>query len=90
MKGNWGGGQKGGKSKGKGKGYEGTCWNCNQVGHKQHECQQQRVQAVQGLYQQAAPGFNVQPTMGPIASPEPIHPPTGGVWQDLRQTDSPV
>jgi len=78
MKGSWGGGQKGGKSKGKGKGYEGTCWNCNQVGHKQHECQQQRVQAVQGLYQQAAPGFNVQPTMGPIASPEPIHPPTGG------------
>jgi len=78
MKGNWGGGQKGGKSKGKGKGYEGTCWNCNQVGHKQHECQQQRVQAVQGLYQQAAPGSHLQPTMGPIASPEPIHPPTGG------------
>ena len=80
MKGNWGGGQKGGKSKGKGKGYEGTCWNCNQVGHKQHECQQQRVQAVQGLYQQAAPGSHLQPTMGPIASPEPIHPPTGGAW----------
>ena len=88
MKGNWGGGQKGGKSKGKGKGYEGTCWNCHQVGHKQHECQQQRGQGVQGLYQ--PPGLNAQPTMpgqqvaqqtmGPIAQPEPIHPPTGGGW----------
>ena len=80
MKGNWGGGQKGGKSKGKGKGYEGACWNCNQVGHKQYERpQQQRVQAVQGLHQQPTPGHMAQPTMGPIAHPEPIHPPGGVV-----------
>ena len=35
-------GYKGGKgSKGKGKGYQGTCWGCGQVGHKQTECQSQ-------------------------------------------------
>ena len=31
------GGDPGTKGKGKG-GYQGTCWNCQRVGHKAHEC----------------------------------------------------
>jgi hypothetical protein len=33
------GGGKGDKGKGKGKGYQGTCWSCGVVGHKSSECQ---------------------------------------------------
>ena len=37
--------QKGGKGlKGKGKGYQGTCWRCWQVGHKAAECHVQIVE----------------------------------------------
>ena len=69
MKGGWSGGYKG--DKGKGKGYQGQCWGCGQIGHKQDERpQHQRVQSVQ----QVQPGHLAQQTMGPIASPEPIHP----------------
>ena len=72
MKGGWSGGYKGDKGKGKGKGYQGQCWRCGQIGHKQDERpnQHQRVQSVQ----QVQPGQFTQQTMGPIASPEPIHP----------------
>ena len=71
MKGGWNGGYKGDNGKGKGKGYQGQCWGCGQIGHKQDECpnRQQRVQAVQ----QAQQGQAAQ-TMGPIANPEPVHP----------------
>lgn len=31
-------GGKGDKGKGKGKGYQGECWRCGQIGHKQTEC----------------------------------------------------
>ena len=41
--------QKGGKGqKGKGKGYQGTCWKCWRVGHKAAECQVQQVEFEQG------------------------------------------
>ncbi len=33
------GGGKGTGDKGKGKGYQGTCWSCGVVGHKSNECQ---------------------------------------------------
>jgi len=71
MKGWWNGGSKGGNGKGKGKGYQGQCWGCGQIGHKQDECsnRQQRVQAVQPV-QQGQPAQ----TMGPVAFPEPVHP----------------
>ena len=71
MKGGWNGGYKGDNGKGKGKGYQGQCWGCGQIGHKQDECpnRQQRVQAVQQAQQCQAPQ-----TMGPISNPEPVHP----------------
>jgi len=71
MKGGWNGGSKGDNGKGKGKGYQGQCWGCGQIGHKQDECpnQHQRVQQVQPV-QQGQPAQ----TMGPIAFPEPVHP----------------
>ena len=71
MKGGWKGEFKGGNGKGKGKGYQGQCWGCGQIGHKQDECpnRHQRVQAVQPV-QQGQPAQ----TMGPIANPEPIYP----------------
>jgi len=71
MKGGWNGGYKGDNGKGKGKGYQGQCWGCGQIGHKQDECpnRQQRVQAVQQVQQ----GQTAQ-TMGPVANPEPVHP----------------
>jgi len=68
QKGSWGG-QKGGKAKGKGKGYEGTCWNCFQVGHKSFECQQQgqqRVQNVQEVPTMGAPGSHFMHQATPI------------------------
>ena len=72
MKGGWSGGYKGDKGKGKGKGYQGQCWGCGQIGHKQDECpnRHQLVQAVQPVQQ----GQPAHQTMGPIANPEPIYP----------------
>ena len=38
-----------GNGKAKGKGYQGTCWECGKVGHKAAECQQRRMAgAVEG------------------------------------------
>ena len=84
MKGGWKGGFKGDKGKGKGKGYQGQCWGCGQIGHKQGECQnQQQVQQVQQVQQgqQAQPGPAAVPEQpNSVVSPAAGFTPIGSVW----------
>ena len=61
---------KGGKGqKGKGKGYQGTCWRCWRVGHKAAECDVQEVDLVQGVGSEEEEVHNVE-TVWPIGNVE--------------------